>query len=105
MNSAATIWEAALGALQLEVSKSNFQTWFKDTVGIACDGDLFLISAPNAFVAEYLEKSQRSLIEKTLIRLTQRNVNVRFQISWNSSSASMQNQASEPTNIRSTTSW
>jgi chromosomal replication initiator protein len=99
MNSAATIWEAALGALQLEVSKSNFQTWFKDTVGIACDGDLFLISAPNAFVAEYLEKSQRSLIEKTLIRLTQRNVNVRFQISWNSSSASMQNQASEPNNI------
>jgi len=66
MNSAAKIWEAALGVLQLEVSKPNYQTWFKDTAGIAYDGELFLISVPNTFVAEYLEKSQRSLIEKPL---------------------------------------
>jgi chromosomal replication initiator protein len=82
MNSAATIWETALGTLQLEVSKPNYQTWFKDTRGIAYDGERFLISVPNAFVAEYLEKSQRSLIEKTLIGLTQRSVSVRFQVNW-----------------------
>jgi chromosomal replication initiator protein len=86
MNSAAKIWEAALGVLQLEVSKPNYQTWFKDTAGIAYDGELFLVSVPNTFVAEYLEKSQRSLIEKTLISLTHHSISVRFQVQWSSTS-------------------
>jgi chromosomal replication initiator protein len=82
MNSANEIWEAALGELQLQVNKPNYQTWFKGTQGLAYDGDQFLVSVPNAFVAEYLEKNQRSLIEKTLIGLIHRGVSVRFQISW-----------------------
>lgn len=82
MNSASEIWEAALGELQLQVNKPNYQTWFKGTRGLAFDGDQFLLGVPNAFVAEYLEKNQRSLIEKTLIGLTHRGVSARFQISW-----------------------
>jgi chromosomal replication initiator protein len=82
MNSAKEIWEAALGELQLQVNKPNYQTWFKGTEGLACDGDQFLVGVPNAFVAEYLEKNQRSLIEKTLIGLIHHGVNARFQISW-----------------------
>jgi chromosomal replication initiator protein len=82
MNSANEIWEAALGELQLQVNKPNYQTWFKGTQGLAYDGDQFLVGVPNAFVAEYLEKNQRSLIEKTLIGLIHHGVNARFQISW-----------------------
>jgi chromosomal replication initiator protein len=82
MNSANEIWEAALGEIQLQVNKPNYQTWFKGTQGLAYDGDQFLVGVPNAFVAEYLEKNQRSLIEKTLIGLVHRGVNARFQISW-----------------------
>jgi chromosomal replication initiator protein len=82
MNSANEIWEAALGELQLQVNKPNYQTWFKGTEGLAYDGDQFLVGVPNAFVSEYLEKSQRSLIEKTLISLTHRGITVRFQVSW-----------------------
>lgn len=82
MNSANEIWEAALGELQLQVNKPNYQTWFKGTQGLAYDGDQFLVGVPNAFVAEYLQKNQRSLIEKTLIGLIHRGVNARFQVSW-----------------------
>lgn len=82
MNSANEIWEAALGELQLQVNKPNYQTWFKGTQGLAYDGDQFLVGVPNAFVAEYLEKNQRSLIEKTLIGLTHRGVSARFKVSW-----------------------
>ena len=82
MNSANEIWEAALGELQLQVSRPNYQTWFKGTQGLAYDGDQFLVGVPNAFVAEYLDKNQRSLIEKTLIGLIHRGVTTRFQISW-----------------------
>ncbi|MCL2706663.1 MAG: chromosomal replication initiator protein DnaA [Dehalococcoidia bacterium] len=82
MNSAKEIWEAALGEIQLQVSKSNYSTWFKGTEGLAYDGDKFLVGVPNTFISEYLEKSQRSLIEKTLIGLIHRGVSVRFQIKW-----------------------
>ncbi len=82
MSSAIEIWQAALGELELQVSRPNYQTWFKDTTALAYDGEQFLVGTPNAFVAEYLEKTQRSLIEKTLIGLTHRSVSVRFKVVW-----------------------
>ena len=81
MRSAQEIWEAALGELQLQVNKPNYQTWFKGTGGLSYQGDRFVIGAANAFVAEYLDRNQRSLIEKTLIGLTGRNVNAVFKVS------------------------
>lgn len=80
MSSAQEIWQAALGELQLQVSKSNYRTWFKGARGVACEGDTFVVGVPDAFVAEYLEKNQRSLIEKTLIGLTNRSISVRFRV-------------------------
>lgn len=77
--SATEIWEAALGELQLQVSKPNYRTWLKDAVGLSFEGNWFVVSVPNAFVAEYLERNLRSLIEKTLISVTRReDVRVEF---------------------------
>jgi len=75
------IWDAALGELQVQVSKSNFRTWLEKTVGMDYRENRFLVSVPNTFVAEYLENNQKSLIEKTLINLTsQPGVRVTFQV-------------------------
>ena len=60
------IWEAALGELQLQVSKPNYKTWLGKTVGLSVQDNQFVVGVPNTFVAEYLEQNQRSLIEKTL---------------------------------------
>ncbi len=76
--SAQEIWETALGELQLQVSKSNYRTWLARTIGLSYQDNQFIVSAPNTFIAEYLDKNQRSLIEKTLIGLTRDHVNVRF---------------------------
>ncbi|MCK5576892.1 MAG: chromosomal replication initiator protein DnaA, partial [Dehalococcoidales bacterium] len=54
--------------------------WFKGTKAIACQGGRFTISVPNAFTAEYLDRKQRSLIEKTLLGLTGGNISVQFQL-------------------------
>lgn len=80
MRSAQEIWEAALGELQLQVNKANYHTWFKGAIGLAYQGDQFVIAVPNTFVAEYLDKNQRSLIEKTLMGLTGSNINVIFKV-------------------------
>lgn len=74
------IWETALGELQIQVSKSNYRTWLKKTVGVRYQDDQFVIGVPNTFVAEYLDRNQRSLIEKTLIGLTQPDIKVTFQV-------------------------
>jgi chromosomal replication initiator protein len=74
------IWETALGDIQVQVSKPNYRTWFGKTTGIYYKDDEFVVGVPNTFVAEYLEKNQRSLIEKSLISLTSSAVKVVFQV-------------------------
>jgi chromosomal replication initiator protein len=75
------IWGAALGELQIQVSKSNYRTWLEKTVGLEYQNDHFVVSVPNTFIAEYLDRNQRSLIEKTLIHLTTSpEIRVSFQV-------------------------
>ena len=78
--SAKEIWEAALGELQIQESKSNYRTWLEKTVGLSYQGNQFVIGVPNAFVAEYLDQNQRSLIEKTLIGLTHCDIQILFRV-------------------------
>ena len=74
------IWEAALGQLQLEVSKPNFRTWLSKTIGMERRDNRFVVGVPNTFVAEYLEKNQRSLIEKALTGVLREEVKVEFRV-------------------------
>jgi chromosomal replication initiator protein len=78
------IWETALGELQVQVSKPNFRTWFSKTSGLIYQDNQFVIGVPNTFAAEYLEKNQRSLIEKALMGLTSPHVQVVFQVNGKS---------------------
>ena len=78
--SAQQIWEAALGELQIQVNKPNYRTWLEKTSGLSYQTDQFVIGVPNTFVAEYLDKNQRSLIEKVLAGITQHEVQVQFQV-------------------------
>jgi chromosomal replication initiator protein len=77
------IWDTALGELQVQVSKPNFRTWFSKTTGLTYQDNQFIIGVPNTFAAEYLEKNQRSLIEKALSGLTSSKVKVVFQVNGN----------------------
>lgn len=79
-NSPRQIWDAVLGELQLQVSQSNYRTWFEKTVGLDSSGHQFVIGVPNTFVAEYLGKNQRSLIEKTIIGVLHHPVEVVFRV-------------------------
>jgi chromosomal replication initiator protein len=74
------IWETALGELQVQVSRANYRTWLSKTTGLSYQDNKFVISVPNTFAAEYLEKNQRSLIEKALRGLAAPGVQVLFQV-------------------------
>ncbi|MBW1887803.1 MAG: chromosomal replication initiator protein DnaA [Deltaproteobacteria bacterium] len=74
------IWDAALGGLELQVTKANYQTWLKDTIGISCDNGCFIVGAPNTFAVEWLEKRLRHLIKKTLASVIGQPVEVQFEV-------------------------
>ena len=79
--SAQEIWDAALGELQIQVSKPNYRTWLEKTIGLSYQDNQFVVGVPTSFVAEYLDKNQYSLIEKTLIGLTTTpEIKVSFQV-------------------------
>ena len=81
--SAQQVWEAALGELQVHVNKPNYRTWLSKTHGIGYEKDKFLVGVPNTFVSEYLERNQRSLIEKVLRGITKEEVQVHFRVDGN----------------------
>lgn len=74
------IWEAAKGALQVQVNKANYETWLKETSGIGYQDNLFTIGTPSTFAAEWLKQRLYSLIKKTLISITGQNLELQFQV-------------------------
>src|SRR5712691_4079131 len=72
------LWSAALGEIQIGLSKGNYETWFKDTQVVSEEDDVFMIGVPNAFAREWLENKYRNQIRETLGRLLSRTVDVRF---------------------------
>ncbi|HUQ41628.1 MAG TPA: DnaA/Hda family protein, partial [Candidatus Limnocylindrales bacterium] len=72
------LWSAALGEIQLSLSKGNYETWFKETAVVSEEDDVFMIGVPNAFAREWLESKYRTQVRETLQRLLSRTVDVRF---------------------------
>ncbi len=80
MRTARETWEAAKGGLQVQISKSNYDTWIKDSVGLSHQGNLFVVATPSSFACEWLDKRCRSLVTKVLIGILQEEVQVQFQV-------------------------
>lgn len=80
LESAKETWQTALGKLQIQVSKANYTTWLSDSQGVSCHDNVFVVGVPNVFVAEWLSKRLYPLVRKTLVDITGKDVDVRFEI-------------------------
>ena len=78
LGSAQDIWQRALGELQIRVSKANYATWLSNSQGLSCQDNIFVISVPNIFVAEWLSKRLYPLVRKTLVDIMDTDVDVQF---------------------------
>jgi len=78
LGSAKEIWERALGELQIQVSKANYDTWLRNSWGISCQDDVFVVGVPNTFIAEWLAKRLHSVIRRTLANIIGRVIDVQF---------------------------
>src|SRR3989339_376010 len=64
------IWQAVLAEFELELSKANFTTWFKNTGIAQYDKGHVTVCVPNAFTKSWLEKKYHSKIVQILERVT-----------------------------------
>jgi len=74
------LWEVALGQLQLQVTRPNYQTWLRDSVGLALEDGTFTVCVPTDFVAEWLRDRLSDLITKTLSGIVGQQLQVAFRV-------------------------
>lgn len=64
------IWQATLGELEINLSRVNFVTWFKDTFLSSLEDGRAIICVPNAFVKKWLEEKYHKNIVNSLESIT-----------------------------------
>ncbi len=60
------LWEDVLGIIELNISKANFGTWFKNTGVVKQDSGVVYLGVPNTFVKDWLTNKYHRFIVKTL---------------------------------------
>jgi len=73
------VWQAALGELELQMTRATFDTWLRDTRCIDTENDSTLvIGVKNGYAIEWLENRLYTMIQRTLHRLTDKEMRARF---------------------------
>lgn len=67
MNELNILWNQCLHVIESNVSKANFNTWFKNTTLIKKDNGIIYVGVPNEFVKDWISKKFNTLILQTLI--------------------------------------
>lgn len=60
------IWQAVLGEMELNLSKANFITWFKQTFISSFENDQIVIGVPNIFTKTWIERKYHKEILNSL---------------------------------------
>lgn len=77
------LWKAALGQVELSISKANFITWFKNTSILSFDRGVVTIAVPNGFAKEWLENKYNLYILRALKSLDSGVQEIRCNITQN----------------------
>ena len=82
MHNAQQVWQAALGELELQMTRATFNTWIKPVAAVSWDRDTFVLGTPNGYIKDWLENRLYAPIHRTLSGiLEQKQLNVQF-IVW-----------------------
>jgi chromosomal replication initiator protein len=75
------LWGKCLADIELEVSKPNFSTWFKNTCIVKEDSGTICVGVPNEFVRDWLSNKYHKMILKVLMTYTETVRGVEYLIS------------------------
>jgi chromosomal replication initiator protein len=72
------LWQAALGDLQSQVSRANYETWLRSTSLVSVAGETATVAAPNAFAVDQLRHKFDREITNAISSLINRPVTVEY---------------------------
>lgn len=75
------IWNNCLQEIEEQISRANFNTWFKNTHLVKEDRGTLYIGVPNEFVKDWLNNKFHKLIQKTLITYVKNMRSVEYVVS------------------------
>ncbi len=74
-------WLAAIGQLQMEMSKASYDTWVRSTEMVSYEDGIFTIGVPNAYARDWLDSRLSSTVTRILTGLMEAPQDVKF-IVW-----------------------
>jgi chromosomal replication initiator protein len=69
------LWRAVLGELEINLSRVNFVTWFKDTFLSSFENGKVIVCVPNGFVKKWLEEKYHKNILSSLENISKEKIN------------------------------
>ena len=72
------LWQAVLGEIELNLSKANFTTWFKNTFISSFGDGKIVICVPNTFTKAWLEKKYHKQIAQALNNINDHKIDKIF---------------------------
>ncbi len=72
------IWEIARSQLRLQMTKSTYDTWVRDTTCLAFEDGAFVIGVANGYAKDWLSMRLRPVIKRTLTSILGQAVDVSF---------------------------
>jgi chromosomal replication initiator protein len=74
------VWQAALGELQLQMTRDTFNTWLRPTRVISYEDGTLIIGVENGYVREWLSNRLLTTIQRTVTSIAGRTVEVKFAV-------------------------
>lgn len=72
------IWEETLGIVREQLNTPTFKTMFENACPLSLVNNVLTVSAPNAFVKEWLESRHSQMLTQALLRVTGDELGVKF---------------------------
>ncbi|MFO7944276.1 MAG: chromosomal replication initiator protein DnaA [Anaerolineales bacterium] len=105
-------WQTAVSQMQIEMPKSSFDTWMKDTELISVSDGSFQIGVHNAYARDWLDSRMKPTLTSLLSGILDRSVDITFNVIHNNKeketaeaepgrNVELYESASLPTNINS----
>lgn len=91
------VWRSTKGALQLQMTRANYDEWIKDTQLLSAEDNAFIIGVPNFYVRDWLQDRLHPLLKRTVEGIIGHSVALNYTVyKKNSSEIAMENREIPP---------
>jgi chromosomal replication initiator protein len=74
------IWQSALGEIEINLSRANFITWFKNTFISSIENGQVIVCVPNAFIKKWLEEKYHKNILSALENVLKQKISIIYKV-------------------------